>query len=315
MVYDELLARLQTALERGEIDPHQIEALLRRRDSAARRPDVPSVLRAAGALVCFAGAALLYGINFSGYSAPAQAVSPFLFPAAALGGALALRRAGRPAWELELAGMTGYVAFALASIASALATGAGPAFGIAAGLVATAIVLALHAAIGIVRLTGWGLSASLVAFTGFSADAAGIVSGSTAPWLIGLQGVAAIAVGALLVRRSRAGAEAAWRSAALLGIAASLAGIGHTGFGSVGPWHVLLTLVVGASLVAAARFDMGSLMWVGALGSVVWLGVLAVVVGRSSGWAVAVVGFGLGLGALGTAIGRRRHPRRPAAAL
>jgi hypothetical protein len=314
MVCDDLFARLHVALERGEIEPHEVEALLRRRQAAAGRPDVPAVLRAAGALVCFAGAALLYGIAFSGYSTAVQAVTPFLFPAAALGGALALRRARRPAWELELAGMTGYVAFALASIASALATGAGPAFGMAAGLVATAIVLALHAAMGIVRLTGWGLSASLVAFTGFSADAAGILSGSTAPWLIGLQAVAAVAVGVLLVRRSRAGAEAAWRSAALLGIAAAVAGIGHAGFGGVGPWHVLLTLVVGASLVAAARFDMGSLMWVGALGSVVWLGVLAVVVGQSSGWAVAVVAFGAGLGALGAAIGRRR-PKGPAAAL
>ena len=237
------------------------------------------------------------------------------FPAVALGGALALRRARRPAWELELAAMTGYVAFALASIASALATDAGPAFGLAASLVATAIVLALHAAMRIVRLTGWGLSASLVAFTAFAADSAGILSGSTAPWLLAAQGVAAVAAGALLVHWSRAGAEAAWRSAALLAIAASVAGIGHAGFGHVGPWHVVLTLVVGASLVAAARFDMGSLMWVGALGSLVWLGVLAVVVGHSSGWAVAVVAFGLGLGALGGLIGRRRRPGRSAAAL
>jgi hypothetical protein len=315
MVYDDLIERLTGALERGEIEPGQVEALLRRRKSAQGRPDVPSVLRAAGALICLAGAALLYGIGFSSYPVSVQAVTPFAFPAVAIGAAIALHRARRPAWEVELAGMVGYLAFGLASITSAVATGAGAGFGIVASLAATAIVIALHAALRIVRLTGWGLTASLVAFTGFCSDAGGILSGATAPWWLGLQGVAAIIAGGLLLRRSRAGAEAAWRSAALLAIAAAVAGMAHTSFGRLGPWHMLLTLAVGASLLAAARFDMGSLMWVGALGSLVWLGTLAVVVGSSASWAVAVIVFGIGLVGLAALIARRRRPPRARPAL
>jgi hypothetical protein len=312
MIYDDLIERLADALERGEVDPVRVEALLRRR--APGRPDVASVLRAAGAMICLAGAALLYGIGFSSYPVSVQAVTPFAFPAAALGAAIALHRRGRPAGEVELAGMIGYLAFGLASITSAVAIGAGAGFGIVASLVAAAIVIALHAALRIVRLTGWGLSASLVAFTGFCSDAGGILSGATAPWWLGLQGVAAVVGGALLLRRSRAGAEAAWRSAALLAVAAAVAGMGHTSFDRLGPWHLLLTFAVGASLLAAARLDMGSLMWVGVLGSIVWLGTLAVVVGSSASWAVAVIVFGLGLVGLAALVTRRRRPpaARPA---
>ena len=306
MTYDTLLAELSAALSRGEVEPADIEKLLRRRRAASERPDVPSVLRAAGALVCFAGAALLYGIGFGSYPVLAQEVTPFLFPAVALGAAVLLHRAGRPVWEVELAGMAGYVALGSASVTSAVVTGAGPGAGIVASLAITAVVLVLHAAVRIVRLTGWGLSASLVAFTGCSADAAGILNGSTVPWWLGVQGVLAIAAGAILVRRSHPGAEAAWRSGAVLGVAAAIAGMAHSGFGHVGPWHVLLTAVVAACLIGAARFDMGGLMWVGALSSIVWLGALAVVVGQSGGWAVGVILFGLGLVGLATVIARRR---------
>ncbi|HEY8858262.1 MAG TPA: hypothetical protein VIM27_02330 [Gaiellales bacterium] len=306
MTYDTLLAELSAALSRGEVEPADIEKLLRRRRAGSERPDVPSVLRAAGALVCFAGAALLYGIGFGSYPVLAQEVTPFLFPAVALGAAVLLHRAGRPVWEVELAGMAGYVALGSASVTSAVVTGAGPGAGIVASLAITAVVLVLHAAVRIVRLTGWGLSASLVAFTGCSADAAGILNGSTVPWWLGVQGVLAIAAGAILVRRSHPGAEAAWRSGAVLGVAAAIAGMAHSGFGHVGPWHVLLTAVVAACLIGAARFDMGGLMWVGALSSIVWLGALAVVVGQSGGWAVGVILFGLGLVGLATVIARRR---------
>jgi hypothetical protein len=288
-----LLAELSAALSRGEVEPADIEKLLRRRRAASERPDVPSVLRAAGALVCFAGAALLYGIGFHSYPVLAQEVTPFLFPAVPLGAAVLLHRVARPVWEVELA-------------TSAVVTGAGPGAGIVASLAITAVVLVLHAAVRIVRLTGWGLSASLVAFTGCSADAAGILNGSTVPWWLGVQGVLAIAAGAILVRRSHPGAEAAWRSAAVLGVAAAIAGMAHSGFGQVGPWHVLLTAVVAGCLIGAARFDMGGLMWVGALSSIVWLGTLAVVVGQSGGWAVGVILFGLGLVGLATVIARRR---------
>jgi hypothetical protein len=63
---------------------------------------------------------------------------------------------------------------------------------------------------------------------------------------------------------------------------------------------------VAACLIGAARFDMGGLMWVGALASIVWLGTLAVVAGHSGSWAVGVILFGLGLVGLATVIARRR---------
>jgi hypothetical protein len=306
MEYDSLLTELSDALARGDIEPADVERLLRPRRAASARPDLAAVLRAAGALVCFAGAALLYGIGFHSYPVFAQEVTPFLFPAVALGAAVLLHRALRPAWEVELAGMVGYVALGAATVTSAVVTGAGPGAGILASLAITAVVLGLHAAVRIVRLTGWGLSASLVAFTGCSADAAGILNGSTVPWWLGLQGVVAVAAGAFLLRRSHAGAEAAWRSAGVLAAAAAVAGMADGGYGRLGPWHVLLTAAVAACLLGAARFDMASLMWVGALSSIVWLATLAVVVGRSGSWAVAVILFGLGLVVLATVIGRRR---------
>ena len=237
MVYDDLLARLADALERGEIEPARVEALLRRRRAANVRPDVPSLLRAAGALVCLAGAALVYGIGFSSYPVSVQATTPFLFPAAALGGAIALHRAGRPDWEVELAGIVGYVAFGLASVTSALATGAGTGFGIVASLAATGIVLGLHAALRIVRLTGWGLSASLVAFTGFCGDAGGILTSSTAPWLLGLQGVAAVVVGGVLLRQAAHVAARRGHERCLMWVGA---------LGSI-VWLATLAVVVGSS--------------------------------------------------------------------
>jgi hypothetical protein len=306
MEYDSLLTELSAALARGDVESADVEKLLRRPGATSDRPDVPSVLRAAGALVSFAGAALLYGIGFDTYPVVAQEVTPFLFPAVALCVTLLLHRARRPVWEVELAGMAGYVALGSATVTSALVSGAGPGAGVVASVAITAVVLALHAAVRIVRLTGWGLSASLVAFTGFAADAAGILHGSTVPWWLGVQGVLAVAAGAVMLRRSRAGAEAALRSAGVLAVAASIAGMSSAGFGHVGPWHVLLTAAVVACLLAAARFDMGSLMWVGALSSIVWLGTLAVVVGHSGSWAVAVILFGLGLVGLATVVARRR---------
>lgn len=306
MVYDELIVRLSDALERGDVDPARVEALLRRR-RAARGPDVAAVLRAAGALVCFTGAAVLYAIGFSGLLTWAQATTPYVFPAAALAAAVLLHRRGRPEWEVELAAATGYVAFGLASAASTVALGAGPGAGAAVSLVAAAIVAGLHRLVGIVRLTGWGLTASLVAFTGLVSDAAGVLTSSSVPWWLIAQAVAAVPVGALLLRRgSHAGAEAAWRSSSMLAITAAVAGVTSAGVDRLGPWHALLTLAVAASLVAAARFDLPSLLWTGALGALAWLVAVSVVVGSSTGWALAVIVFGAGLIALATLIARRR---------
>ena len=289
MVYDDLIHRLSDALERGEVDPARLEALLRRR-RPARRVDVASVLRAAGALICFTGFAVLYAIGFDGLLVWAQATTPFLFPGAALTAAILLHRRGRPDWEVELAGATGYIAFGLASATSAAVLGAGPGAGAAISLAAAAIVAGLHRLVGIVRLTGWGLTASLVAFTGLASDAAGLLTSSSVPWWLIAQAVAAVPVGGLLLRRgSHAGAESAWRSSSLLAITSAVAGMASTGVDRLGPWHALLTVAVAVSLVAAARFV-----------------ALSIVVGSSIGWALAVIVFGAGLIALATLVARRR---------
>jgi len=308
MVYDDLILRLSEALERGEVDPARLEALLRRR-RPSRTADVASVLRAAGALVCFTGVAVLYAIGYGGLPTAGQATTPYAFPAAALAVAILLHRRDRPVWEVELAAATGYIAFGLASAASAVALGAGPGAGAGISLVAAAIVIGVHRLVAIVRLTGWGMTVSLVAFTGFVSDAAGLLTSSSVPWWLIAQAVAAVPIGGLLLRRgSHAAAEAAWRSASMLAITAAAAGITATGFDRLGPWHALLTLAVAASLVAAARFDLPSLLWTGALGGLVWLVALSVVVGSSIGWALAVIVFGAGLFALATLVARRRAP-------
>jgi hypothetical protein len=306
MVYEDLIHRLSDALERGEVDPARLEALLRRR-RPARRVDVASVLRAAGALICFTGLGVLYAIAFESLVMWAQAATPYTFPAAALAVAILLHRRDRPDWEVELAGATGYVAFGLASATSAAVLGAGPGAGAAISLAAAAVVAGLHRLLGIVRLTGWGLTASLVAFTGLASDAAGLLTSSSVPWWLIAQAVAAVPMGGLLLRRgSHAGAEAAWRSSSLLAITSAVAGMVSTGADRLGPWHALLTIAVAVSLVAAARFDLPSLLWTGALGGLVWLVALSVVVGSSVGWALAVIVFGAGLIALATLVARRR---------
>jgi hypothetical protein len=307
MVYDDLIHRLSDALEHGEVDPARLEALLRRR-RAARRVDIASVLRAAGALVCFTGLGVLYAIGFDGLPTWAQATTPYAFPAAALAVAILLHRRGRPDWEVELAGATGYVAFGLASATSAAVLGAGPGAGAGISLAAAALVAGLHRLLGIVRLTGWGLTASLVAFSGFASDAAGLLTSSAVPWWLIAQAAAAVPIGGLLLRRgSHAGAEAAWRSSSLLAVTSAIAGMASTGADHLGPYHALLTIAVAVSLVAAARFDLPSLLWTGALGGLVWLVALSVVVGSSIGWALAVIVFGVGLIALATLIARRRN--------
>jgi hypothetical protein len=259
MVYGDLIGRLSEALERGEVDPARLEALLRRRGPAGGRVDVASVVRAVGALVCFTGLGVLYAIGFAGLPAWAQATSPYVFPAAALSAAVLLHRSGRPEWEVELAAATGHVAFGLASATSAAVLGAGPGAGAALSLAAAAIVAGLHRLLGIVRLTGWGLTASLVAFTGFASDAAGLLTSASTPWWLIAQAVAAVPIGGLLLRRgSHAGAEAAWRSSSLLAITSAVAGMATGGVDRLGPWHALLTIAVAISLVAAARFDLPS---------------------------------------------------------
>ena len=146
------------------------------------------------------------------------------------------------------------------------------------------MVIATQAAVRVVRLTSWGLSASLVAFTAFASDLGGFLDDGTAPWLLTAQFAVALGAGLALAGRNREASANALRSAALLALLACVFGIGHTGFGTFGIWHVALTLAVAGTLVAAAAFDLPGLMWVGALDGLVWIGTISAAVGQNVGW-------------------------------
>ncbi len=183
---------------------------------------------------------------------------------------MALHRARRPSWEVELAGVVGFVAYGLAVLTIGVVADAGSAYGMLAGIVATVLVIVMQRLLGIVRLTSWGLSASLVAFTGFAAEPGGLIHGDV-HWLFLAQAVVATAIGVALLRRSRDAAAGAWRAAALLAYGACIAGMETGSWSHLGPWHALLTLAVIATFTAAVLVDLTGLVWIGALGGLVWL--------------------------------------------
>ena len=305
MQYGELLSDVRAALEAGRVDEADVRRLLARTERAGR-PGVASVLRAAGAIVILFGLALLFGVGYDGYPYAVQLAGPFFFPTVALAAAVMLHRRRQPQWEIELAGMVGYVALGLAYLAAGAASDAGPGYGLVASALAVAVVAAMHAAVRLARLTSWGLSASLVAFTAFASDMAGFLDGGTAPWLLAAQFAIALAAGVALLRRNREAAANALRSAALLALLACVFGIADTGTGTFGLWHVGLTLAVAGTLVVAAAFDLPGLMWIGALDGVIWIGAISAVVGESGSWAVAVILGGAGLVALAALVARLR---------
>ncbi len=305
MRYDDVLAELRAALESGQVDERDVRRLLARADRA-QRPGPVGLLRAAGAIVFLLGLGLLFGLGYDGYPYAGQLVGPFLFPAAALGTAIVLHRRGAKRWEIELAGMVGYVALGLAYMTAGVAADAGPGYGLVASASAVAVVAAMHAVVRHVRLTSWGLSASLVAFTGFASDIAGFLADDTAAWLVAGQFALALAVGILLLRRDREVAANALRTAALLAPVACAFGLGDGGFGSFGLWHLALTAAVAGTLLAAAALDLPGLMWIRAGDGLFWICAVAAVAGQSVGWAVAVMLAGVGLVGLALLVARLR---------
>ena len=307
MQYDDLITRTRAQLESGLLAPAALERLLQTPDRQSRRPDITGVLVALGLAAAFAGVAVMYAIGFSDLSQTAQMVSPFLFPVAAMGAAVALARAGRPSWEAEAAGLVGQLSLAIAFVVLGGVVDPSdiPVFGAICALAAVAEVLASHRLIGSVRLTGWSLSASLVAAGAFSTAA--IVDGSLAYILLG-EAVVAAAVTALLASRGSAYGIHAARTAVLLTYGACACGIAQQdGWEHLSGWHLLLTLaVVGTFMVAAAlRYD--ALIWVGGLGGLFWLTAISIVVGDSTGAASMIVLGGLGLVGLGFLIRAMRN--------
>ena len=304
MRYDRLLADVRAALEEGRLREDDVRRLLARSDPS-ERPRPAGVLRAAGAVVVLFGLALLFGLGYDGYPYALQLAGPFAFPAAALAAAIVLHRRGAGRWEVELAGIVGYTALGLAYLAAGAAADAGSGYGLAASASAVVIVIAMHVAVRLVRLTSWGLSASLVAFTGFASDLAGVLHSDTASWLLAAQFAVALVVGIALMRRNREAAANALRTAALLAPVACMFGIGD-GWASFGFWHLALTATVAATLLAAAALDLPGLMWIGALDGVLWIGAVAAVAGQQVGWAVAVILAGACLVGLAALVGRIR---------
>jgi hypothetical protein len=312
MQYTEILTRTETALASGRLSERDLERLLDRSRArpASSRPGVAGVLAALGVLVIFVGLAMLYLIQWRHMQGDAKAYTPFLFPASAIAAAIALQRAGRSVWESELAGMVGFVALALAFLASAEAInpGDGALFGVVAGAIATLVVLAQHLALRNVRLTGWGLSAALVALTGSGASYVGL-DGDAAGWAVAGQAIVAALAGGLFFDRSRDAANAALRTSLLLFYAAALIGQSEYSYRHLSVWHLVISLAVAAAFVLAAAMEFDGLVWVGALGTLIWLGLVACLIGASSGWAVAMVLVGLGLVGLSllvVALRRRR---------
>jgi hypothetical protein len=310
MQYDDVLTELRTALEAGQVDVRDVRRLLARADRT-QRPGPAGILRAAGALVCFLGLGLLFGLGYDGYPYAVQLLGPFVFPALALGAAIGLHRRGAKRWEVELAGMVGYVALGLAYLAAGGAADAGSGYGLVASASAVAVVALMHAAVRVVRLTSWGLSASLVAFTAFASDVAGLLSQGTAAWLVAGQFALALAVGMLLLRRNREVAANALRTAAILAPVACAFGLGDAGFASFGLWHLALTAAVAATLLAAAALDLPGLMWIGAADGIFWICTVAAAAGQSVGWALAVMLAGAGLVGLAALVARLRPAVTP----
>ncbi|HEY7258486.1 MAG TPA: hypothetical protein VH459_05420 [Gaiellales bacterium] len=310
MRYDDVLVELRTALEAGVVDEGDVRRLLARADRA-QRPGPAGLLRAAGAIVFLLGLGLLFGLGYDDYPYALQLLGPFLFPAAALGTAIGLHRRGANRWEVELAGMVGYVALGLAYLAAGGAADAGSGYGLVASVTAMAVVGAMHAAVRLVRLTSWGLSASLVGFTAFASDIAGLLSQDTAPWLVAGQFALAFAVGMLLLRRNLEVAANALRTAAILAPVACAFGLGDAGFDTFGLWHLALTAAVAATLLGAAALDLPGLMWIGAADGIFWICVVAAAAGQSAGWGLAVMLAGAGLVGLAVLIARLRPAVMP----
>ncbi|HVG68228.1 MAG TPA: hypothetical protein VM785_08525 [Gaiellales bacterium] len=307
MRYDELLSRTQTMLESGDLSPEALGRFLDLR-APRRRPDAAAILTALGIAVAYAGVAIAYAIGFEDMSRLAQELTPFAFPAVAIGASVVLAQTGRPLWQAEAAGLVGQVALAAAfvTLAGVLDPQNPAAFGTLCGLAATIEVLACHRLIGSVRLTGWGLSASVVALVSFGAASVGDRSSGDSP--IGVSGMLLIEAGAaallaawLVAKRSDFAPHAA-RTASLLAYAAAVVGLLTDEYPrDLHAWHFVLALTAVFTFLAAAVLRMDALIWVGALGGLIWLGAISQVVGNSSGaaWMVVLAGVGLvGLGAL-----------------
>ena len=311
--HEELMARLADALERGAVDPRDVERLLaegRRRRRTG--PGAPAVLGMLGAVVVFCGLAIAFGTVFEDLPEAAQVVAPFAFPAGAVAGHAWLARRGSARWQTDLVGLVAYAAFAGACAASAVASGivdtgrGGAVYVLVAALPAVAVVAALQRAARSTFLL-WTGGPVVPAAVGIAVvELAGVLSESTLPWVVLAEAGVAAAAGALMIRAGRADGRFAFAWAALGGYAAVLTTPDDLNRFQV--WHVILAVVVVATFLTADALDFGGLIWVAAAGGALWVVLIAIVVGSATGAALAVVLAGAGLLGLGLLVARLRRP-------
>ena len=315
-----LLERLARALESGAVTAEDVERLLSRgHRRTSGRPTVAGVLFALGAVVVFCGVAIAYGTVFADLPRAARITTPYLFPLVALGGCVWLSRRESAWWQVDLAGLVGFVAFGAAFGVSAAAsgwvdTGREVAAGVAvAALVAVAVVGAVYRATRSPRLLWVGMPAALAAFGVAAAYLAGLwdvdVEGpQRLGWVILAEAGIAAAAAAILARRDRSACLYATLWATLGGYAAVMFGGDDLTRWSI--WHLVLAGVVVAAFLVAAALEFDTLVWIAAAGGSVWVLMIAVVVGSATGAALAVVLAGIGLVGLGVLVARmRRAPR------
>jgi hypothetical protein len=242
--------------------------------------------------------------------------TPFLFPLSALAACLALRRRHVAAWQVELAALVGYAAFAGACVTVGADSGWVRTtlawYTAVCASVAAALATGLFAAIRNVRVLVIGLGAALAALGLSLAYLAGLLGEHSAGWvLLAEAGVAAI-VAYLLAGRNRSACEytACWT---VLGVwASSIAGVSAAGGEQFSIWHVTLAVGVVCAFLVAGALNFDVLLWLAALAGLQWLQGIAVVVGSATNAAFAVVLAGLGLLALGLVVTRLNRRIRPA---
>ena len=311
--HERLLGRLADALERGLVDPADVERLLRRGGRPSRGgPGAAAVLATLGAVVVFCGLAIAFATVFEGLPGALQVIAPFAFPAVAVAGCAWVARRRPARWQTDLLGIVAYAAYAGACAASGWGSGlvgtgreAG-AFVAVAALPAGAMVALLHRLTGSTFLLWTGGPAVLAAFGIALAELAGILSDSTLPWVILAAAGLAATVGALLLRRGRRDGRFAFVWAAAGGYAAVV--FSPDDLDRFGVWHLVLAVVVVAAFLTAAAIDFGGLIWVAAAGGAFWVVLIAAVVGSATGAALAVVLAGIGLLGLGLLVARLRRP-------
>lgn len=313
---ERLLHQVRRALDDGRITPADLLAVIGGRPArsgiAAAR-----VLPLLGATVILLGVVLVYATAFARFAEWAQLSTPFLFPLAAFSllATLIVRR--RSALEREVCASVAFIALALAfTVAHRGAPEVDPQAWatVAAGLVAigAGALLILHRPP--LRSAALALAASLAGGANFAAAWAGMPDGGYR-WLQLVLAAGCAGAGLALRRRDPLGSSLFFAGATALTLIGAVLGISsgmNEDVTGLSGWHALLSATVAAITVGAAASGQPLLWATAGLSALVWLSFTVPVAGSSVGWALAVVGMGVALVAVGGIASRvaRRRARR-----